>query len=71
MAVPNVLSQQVQRIDYAGARCYIIADRASEYLIFCPDNPVPRSRTVSHDDPQVRRFGITENVFTGLGAPDR
>ena len=57
---------EFERVDYGGARCYIIADSALEYLLFCPDNPAPRNRTIRHDDPQLRRLGIVESVFTTL-----
>jgi predicted Ser/Thr protein kinase len=57
---------EFERVDYSGARCYIIADSALEYLLFCPDNPAPRNRTIRHDDPQLRRLGIVESVFTTL-----
>ena len=57
---------EFERVDYGGARCYIIADSALEYLLFCPDNPVPRNRNIRHGDPELRRLGIVESVFTGL-----
>jgi hypothetical protein len=59
-----------ERVDYAGARCYIIGESGDELLILCPGSDPPRNRTIRRDDPQLRRLGIIENVFKGV-SPDR
>ena len=55
-----------ERVDYAGARCYIIGESGQEFLILCPAAAPPRNRVVQRDDPQLQRLGIIENVFRGL-----
>ena len=59
---------EFERIDYAGARCYIVGDSAQEFLIFCPEKSPPRNQTIRHDDANLRRLGVIENVFTGVSA---
>ena len=55
-----------ERVDLAGARCYITGQSGDELLVLCPGSPPPRNRVVRRDDPQVRRLGIIENVFKGI-----
>lgn len=55
-----------ERVQYAGERCYIIGESGNELLILCTTVAPPRNRVVRRDDPQLRRLGITENVFRGL-----
>jgi hypothetical protein len=55
-----------ERVDLAGARCYIIGESGDEFLILCPGKEPPRNRTIRRDDPQLRRLGIIENVFKGV-----
>jgi serine/threonine protein kinase len=55
-----------ERVEYSGARCYIIGERSNELLILCPASNPPRNRVVQRDDPQLQRLGIIENVFRGL-----
>jgi serine/threonine protein kinase len=62
----TLYQNEFERVDYSGARCYITGQSAQEFLLFCPDNPVPRNRTIDRADPRLRRLGVVENVFTGL-----
>jgi hypothetical protein len=55
-----------ERVEYAGARCYIIGESGLEFLILCPAAAPPRNRVVQRDDPRLQRLGIIENVFRGL-----
>jgi hypothetical protein len=65
--------REFERVEWAGARCYITGQSAGEVLILCPSSDPPRNRTVRQNDPGLRRTGIIENVFDGLNAagPDR
>lgn len=58
-----------ERVEYAGARCYITGQSGDELLILCPANPPPRNRVVRRSDPALHRTGIIENVFRGVPAP--
>jgi serine/threonine protein kinase len=51
-------------LDIAGERCFGIGASADQSLIFCPDRPSPRNRTVRRDDPSVRDTGLRQNIFT-------
>lgn len=58
--------REFERVEYAGARCYIIGESGNEFLILCTAATPPRNRVVQRNDPQLRRLGIIENVFRGL-----
>jgi len=52
------------RVDYAGERCYLLGQSASESLIHCPDSSPPRNRKIARDDPAAQRPGISESIFS-------
>jgi hypothetical protein len=58
-----------ERVDLAGARCYITGQAGEEFLVLCPASTPPRNRVVGRDEPSLRRLGIIENVFEGVAAP--
>jgi hypothetical protein len=58
-----------ERADYAGSHCYINGESGTELLVLCPASEPPRNRAVQATDPQLRRLGVTENVFRGVVAP--
>jgi hypothetical protein len=58
--------RDLERIDFAGAHCYINGESGNELLVLCPGREPPRNRTVRRDDPQLHRLGIKENVFKGV-----
>ena len=58
-----------ERVDLAGATCYITGQSSDEYLILCPGGSPPRNRAVKRDDPTLRRLHIMENVFNGVASP--
>jgi len=55
-----------ERVDLAGARCYITGQSGEEFLVLCPGSDPPRNRAIRRDDPNMRRTGIIENVFQGI-----
>ncbi len=58
--------RDLERVDFAGAHCYVNGESGAELLVLCPGREPPRNRVVSRGDPQVRRLGIKENVFKGV-----
>jgi len=56
-----------ERVDLAGARCYITGQSGEEFLVLCPGSVPPRNRAIRRGDPNMRRTGIIENVFQGIG----
>ncbi|OFW17292.1 MAG: hypothetical protein A3F69_03790 [Acidobacteria bacterium RIFCSPLOWO2_12_FULL_66_10] len=55
---------QFQKIQWSGARCYVIGEAADQWLIHCPDQAPPRNRVIRRDDQAVRTVGIRESIFT-------
>lgn len=53
-----------EKITFAGNRCYVLGEDATELLIYCPETPPPHNRVVQRDDPAVQRLGVTESIFT-------
>ena len=43
--------------------CYIIGERASDFLLFCPELQPPRNRVVLKNAGSVERLGWRENIF--------
>ena len=48
---------------WRGEHCYVLGERGDELLVFCPDVPPPRSRTVSAGAAGLERIGARENIF--------
>jgi serine/threonine protein kinase len=48
---------------WQGQMCYIIGERATDLLLFCPELQPPRNRVVRKDT-QIERLGVFENIFT-------
>jgi hypothetical protein len=73
LAVTVVLSElpyriiwqsRVERVAFAGDRCYVLGTSGDESLVYCPDKAPPRNRVVKDDDPAIRRTGINESIFS-------
>jgi serine/threonine protein kinase len=60
-----MFDNRFERIEYAGERCYVLGDSATDSLIHCPDREPPRNQKISRGDPAIRRSGISESIFTG------
>jgi len=60
-----------EKIQWSGARCYVIGETADQWLIHCPDQAPPRNRVIRRNDQTIRTLGIRESLFTpaGPGAP--
>lgn len=54
-----------ERVTYDAERCYFIAQRANDVLIFCRQPPF--NRVIVADDPRLRREHVIENIFSGIG----
>jgi hypothetical protein len=35
-------------------------------LLFCPEAAVPRNRIVRADDPNLKRLGVLQDIFTNV-----
>jgi serine/threonine protein kinase len=60
-----MLHNEAERVSLGSQRCYLVAQRDSEALLFCPTQPPPWSRVVRVDDPQLKRDRdrVRENMF--------
>jgi ABC-type Fe3+ transport system permease subunit len=59
-----MLHNEAERVSVGSRRCYLVGQRDPDALVFCPNQPPPWSRIVRLDDPQLKRDGIRENMFT-------
>jgi hypothetical protein len=55
---------ELETAEWKGRPCYVLGERETDVLVFCPDLDPPRSSTVPKDADDLRRLGVTENVFT-------
>jgi len=58
-----MLHNDAERVALGSERCYLVAQRGNDGLVFCPAQPPPWSRIVRLDDPQLRRDGTRESIF--------
>jgi hypothetical protein len=54
-------------VNWNGANCYVIGERANEELLFCPEMPPPRNRIVKKEAAGLTHLGITESLFAPFG----
>lgn len=48
---------------WQGQECFVLGERASNALLFCPTAPPPRNHTVSVSSPDLKRHGMTGPMF--------
>ena len=62
-----IFMNQSQRADYLGMRCYVTdsvpRERPEQFLLYCPDAPIPKVRTARPGPSLILRDEI-ENIFT-------
>jgi len=51
---------------WGGESCYILGERQAHMLLFCPEAAVPRNRIVRADDPNLKRLGVLQDIFTNV-----
>jgi hypothetical protein len=61
-----VWKSSFERADVAGRHCYILGERDDEWLTYCPDRPPPRNHVIKSTDPEAKRLGDFESIFTLL-----
>ncbi len=54
---------EFERVEFAGERAYIIGERESEVLLFCPASQGPKNRVVAANDERMKRLGWVESIF--------
>lgn len=60
-------NKSFEAVSFNGSRCYGIGERGDQLLLFCPDLPPPRNRTVDGNDARIGRLGVTESIFSHIG----
>jgi serine/threonine protein kinase len=58
-----MLLNEAVRVSLGSEHCYLVGQRGADALLFCPNQPPPRSRVVRLDNPQLTRDGTRENMF--------
>jgi protein kinase-like protein len=56
-------NNQFERADFGSMPCFILGDTPDEFLLYCPGGPVPRTRTVSRADPQLKRLHVSDSIY--------
>lgn len=51
-------------VQWQGQSCYVLGERGSDYLVFCPELEPPRNRTVSKDADDLQRVGAKVTIFS-------
>jgi serine/threonine protein kinase len=61
-----IYKNRFERVTYQSKRCYLVGQRASDGLLFCPHEDLPWSTIVKLDDAQLKREGAVESIFSGF-----
>ena len=64
-----IYRREFEAATWQGHRCYVLGERADDFLLFCPQLPSPRNRRVSQRATDLQRAGVKENIFSLL-SPD-
>jgi serine/threonine protein kinase len=59
-----------EAVAWNGSRCYIVGERGSQLLLFCPSQAPPRNRIVLTDDPALKPFGVRQSLFSAFERSD-
>jgi hypothetical protein len=49
---------------YGSMQCYVIGERGSDALLYCPSWEAPKVRTIPRSDPDLRPTGRIESIYT-------
>jgi protein kinase-like protein len=60
-------SKGFEAVSWNNASCYVIGERDTDLLLFCPGIELPRSRIVKKGDKAVLPRGVTGNIFAPFG----
>lgn len=62
-------SNKHERVEFDSARCYVVGERRSDILLYCPDVSPPKTRIVPAADSRIRRSHVLESIFTPPKSP--
>ena len=51
-------------VTWKNNHCYAIGERSDDILLFCPELPAPRNRTVTKGDSELTWLGVKESIFS-------
>jgi serine/threonine protein kinase len=57
-------NKSFEAVTWKNNHCYAIGERNADVLLFCPELPAPRNRTVSKDDRDLTWLGVKESIFS-------
>jgi serine/threonine protein kinase len=58
---------RAERVVFQSRTCYLVGQNGPEGILFCPHQPPPWNEIVKLDSPFLRREGVVESIFTGVG----
>jgi len=53
-----------EAVTWKNNHCYAIGERSDDILLFCPELPAPRNRTVTKGDSELTWLGVKESIFS-------
>jgi len=56
-----------EAVKWSTDSCYILGERQTHLLLFCPEAAPPRNRIVRSDDPNLKHLGFIQDIFTDVG----
>jgi hypothetical protein len=57
-------NKSFEAVTWKNNHCYAIGERNADVLLFCPELPAPRNRTVSKGDRDLTWLGVKESIFS-------
>jgi hypothetical protein len=61
-------ADEFERADFGSEPCFILGDSADEFLLYCPDSAVPRTRTVPKTSAGLKRLHVPGNIYRHAAA---
>jgi tRNA A-37 threonylcarbamoyl transferase component Bud32 len=53
-----------EAVTWKNNHCYAIGERSDDILLYCPELPAPRNRTVKKGDSELAWLGVKESIFS-------
>lgn len=53
-----------EAVTWKNNHCYAIGERSNDILLFCPELPAPRNRSVTKGDSELTWLGVKESIFS-------
>ena len=57
-------NKSFEAVTWKNNHCYAIGERSNDILLFCPELPAPRNRSVTKSDSELTWLGVKESIFS-------